>query len=87
MEQPISDDNRQAFASYMTFWMTHFIQGLSDAHLLEKVKWPPDSSESGECMQIRTCIEQAIANAVEAYFNKMEKQQIISEAKRIVNRQ
>lgn len=55
--------------------------------LLEKVKWPPDGSESEECMQIRICIEQVIANAVEAYFNKVEKQQIISEANKIISRQ
>lgn len=85
MEQPRLDEYQRAFASYLTLWMTYFIEGLNDAHLLEKIRRHPDGSVSEECKQMRICIEKAIAISVKEYFNRMENQQVLSEANRIIN--
>lgn len=86
MEQPGLDEHQRAFARYMAFWMMHFIEGLNDAHLLEKVKRHLEGSEPGERIQMRICIEKAIASAVEGYFNRIENQQIINEANKLLKR-
>lgn len=86
MEQPMPADIRRAFGRYMSVWIPLFIGELDKAGLLDTVKNHLADSESEGGTRMRSCIEQAIAGAVDAYFNKIEDRHIINEAIKIVNR-